>query len=323
MGGLQKDLKKYENLGTLNFFIELSTLFRKDQELRKGFIDKYFFNRIIDGKYIFDGWYSLLTNIGLINVDYDGYLTASDKFMSVENSSVEFSKVILLAFLAKYSKDDVFLEIFSQKNLNFDLRSRTLRIKRCVFSVKNINLLDLLLTLNFLSEDVIYGDFLTINRDFNRDFTELSGKSISSAQSIEDLLKIQEKQRELGELSERFVLEFEKERVSSDNLVLWISPIDTTKGFDILSYENHQCNIDRYIEVKSYSNEVSVHFFWSKNEIKVAKENQDKYFLYLVDRSRINSQSYTPRIIKNPYKFFFVDSNNWSKTCSNWFFREG
>lgn len=317
-----KNLKKYENLGTLNFFIELADLFRKNQELRKDFINKYFFNRVIDGKYIFDGWYALLTNIGLINIDYDGYLTTSDKFISNEDSPIKFAEVILLAFLSKYSKDEFFLEIFSQKNLNFDLSNKTLRIKRYAFSAKNINLLDFLLTLNFLVEDMSYSDFLIINHSFNGYFIEHAGRSINSSQSIENLLKIQEKQRELGELAERFVLKFEQERISSDNQVLWISPIDTTKGFDILSCENKQCIKDRYVEVKSYSNEKSISFFWSKNEINVAKENQDKYFLYLVDRSRINSPSYTPSMIKNPYKFFFVESNDWDKYCSNWFFRK-
>jgi len=317
-----KDLNKYKNLGTLNFFIELSSLFKDKQELRKGFINKFFSNRIIDGKFIFDGWYPLLTNIGLIKVDYDGYITASEKFSSSFDSGLKISKIILSSFLEKYSNDEVFLNIFSQNNFNFDALNRTLRIKRYAFATKNINLLDFLVSLEFLIEDKEYVDFLIINDLHTKEFLELSGQYIGSKKSIEELLKIQEKQRQLGELAEKFIIKYEQNRISSVERVFWIAPVDTGRGFDIMSYENSDYLDERFIEVKSYSDERKLSFYWSENEIKVAKENPEKYYLYLVDRSKIYLTNYKPETIQNPYKFFFLEENNWNKGCSNWFFKK-
>lgn len=315
-----KELYKYQNLGTLNFFIELSRLFEDKQELNKDFINKFFENRVIDGKFIFDGWYHLLTNIGLIKIDYDGYITASKEFLSSLDSNAKISKLILYTFLEKYSKDENFLNIFSQKNLNFDTSNRTLRIKRCAFAAKNINLLDFLISLDFLIEDEKYIDFLIINELHSKKFISLSGQYISSKRSIEELLKMQEKQRTLGEIAEKFVMQYEQKRISSLDKVFWIAPIDTGRGYDILSYEDSNCMNERFIEVKSHTNEKKIGFYWSENEIKIAKENPEQYCIYLVDRSKIESPIYKPEIIKDPYRVFFTENNNWNKNCSNWFF---
>jgi len=314
-----KSLNKYKNLGTLNFYIELTRLLNTEQELKKEYVNKYFSNRIIDGKYIFDGWFELLSNIGLIEIDYEGYITASPKLLTSDSSSY-VAKVILTSFLEKYSKDESFLNIFSQSNLSFDTTNKSLRIKRYAFASKNINLLDFLLTMGFISEDPDFHDFLIINELYRKEFIELAGHSIRAKKSLEELLKLQEKNRQLGELAERFVINFEQQRISSVEKVYWISPIDTGRGFDILSYDDKNFVNERFIEVKSYPNERKVSFFWSANEMKIAQDNSEIYFLYLVDRSKMHTKGYEPEIIKNPYNFFF-EENNWDRNCSNWFFK--
>ena len=314
-----KSLKKYKNLGTLNFYIELIGLFNTEQEIKEEYVNKYFSNRIIDGNFIFDGWLALLSNIGLIEVDYDGYITASPK-LSSSDSNTKVAKVILTSFLEKYSNDEVFLNIFSQRNLNFDIKSKRLRIKRYAFASKNINLLNFLLSMGFMYEDPNYQNFLIIDKLYSQDFIDISGNSISTKKSLEELLKLQEKQRQLGELAERFVINYEQQRISSTDKVYWISPIDTGRGFDILSYDDKNFVNERFIEVKSYSNERKAGFFWSENEMRIAKENSEVYYLYLVDRSKMNIEGYEPEIIKNPYSFFF-EENNWHRSCSNWFFK--
>jgi len=68
--------------------------------------------------------------------------------------------------------------------------------------------------------------------------------------------------------------------------------------------------IDRFIEVKSYDREVS--FFWSRNEVEKAKELKGKYYLYLVDRSRIKENDYKPQQFQDPYKKVF-ENEIWRK----------
>lgn len=124
---------------------------------------------------------------------------------------------------------------------------------------------------------------------------------------VEKLLLQQEKNRQLGELAEKYVFDFECRRLERDDIML-VSEIDYAAGFDIASFSSNQSEeFDRFIEVKSYS--LKCRFFWSKNEIKVAKEIGNKYFLYLVDRSQMHDAAYEPQIIQNPAKKLFSDEN--------------
>ena len=72
---------------------------------------------------------------------------------------------------------------------------------------------------------------------------------------------------------------------------------------------------NRFIEVKSYNNEIS--FYWSKNELEKAKELKSKYFLYLVDRSLMNQDGYVPKVFQNPFKKIF-ENDLWRKEIESW-----
>ena len=96
----------------------------------------------------------------------------------------------------------------------------------------------------------------------------------------------------------------------SDN---WIS----TAGPNILSFENNNSiKHDKFIEVKSYSDDIP-RFYWSKNEINVAKKKQNSYYLYLVDINKIHDSSYNPIIIKNP-SISILENDKWAKTVENY-----
>lgn len=126
---------------------------------------------------------------------------------------------------------------------------------------------------------------------------------------VAKLLLQQEKNRELGELAEKYVFDFECRRLERDDIML-VSAIDYAAGFDIASFSSNQSNdFDRFIEVKSYS--VRCRFFWSSNEYEVARELGDQYFLYLVDRGQMQDAGYEPEIIQNPARELLADSN-WS-----------
>lgn len=124
---------------------------------------------------------------------------------------------------------------------------------------------------------------------------------------VKSLLVQQEKNRQLGELAEKYVLDFECRRLERDDIML-VSEIDYAAGFDIASFSSNQSDeFDRFIEVKSYS--LKCRFFWSNNELEVARELGDQYFLYLVDRGQMQDVGYQPEIIQNPSQKLFGDSN--------------
>ncbi|CAB9544407.1 hypothetical protein BROOK1789C_1659, partial [Bathymodiolus brooksi thiotrophic gill symbiont] len=96
------------------------------------------------------------------------------------------------------------------------------------------------------------------------------------------------------------------------------SEIDTKAGYDIQSYKSdNSFLLDKFIEVKSYSGDP--YFYWSRNEIKTAKQEKNNYFLYLVNRDEMGSDNYQPIIIQNPCKIV-LSGNNWKKNCQNWKF---
>ena len=105
-----------------------------------------------------------------------------------------------------------------------------------------------------------------------------------------------------GAKAESFVLKYERRRICNPVLqrqIKQISEIDVCAGYDIISYENDKSTFyDRFIEVKAIPQKPS--FFWSRNELEIAKLHGEKYFLYLVDLSKIENAEYCPQIISNP-----------------------
>ncbi len=118
----------------------------------------------------------------------------------------------------------------------------------------------------------------------------------------EQLYQQQQAQKALGDQGEDFALRFERQRLyahprSSD--VRLIGRSDVATGYDILSFMGTTSSRhDRYIEVKTYSGEP--HFFLSASEQSAATRYGNNYFVYLVDKARINDPGYAPHIIQNP-----------------------
>ena len=80
-------------------------------------------------------------------------------------------------------------------------------------------------------------------------------------------------------------------------------------GYDIVSYDSDEAvEYDRFIEVKSYVG--SPHFYWSNNEIETAKLYGNKYYIYLVDASKMIDEKYVPDIICNPAEEI-IESAKW------------
>lgn len=176
------------------------------------------------------------------------------------------------------------------------------------FSLKAAVFRNLLISLSALT---VYKNKIIISKTYESAFIkEIKHRKITTQ---EELLNQIEKQQIMGQAGEEFVLNFEKNRCPFSNAqkeqIKQISLVDTSAGYDIISF--HSCGDmhRRYIEVKTFSGKE--HFNWSENEINSAKLRGENYYIYLVDYNLISSPEYTPVMIQNPYKVI-IELGSWS-----------
>ena len=132
-------------------------------------------------------------------------------------------------------------------------------------------------------------------------------KRKQSQGDIDDSLKIQKK---IGQIGEKIVLKFEKNRLKEAGCVDEAEHVDqisedwANKGYDIDSFDGNSPELqpDRFIEVKSSTGK-KFSVFWSENEIEVARELGKRYWIYFV--SEINIENKTspniPEMIQDPF----------------------
>ncbi|WP_424830902.1 DUF3883 domain-containing protein [Ruegeria sp.] len=148
--------------------------------------------------------------------------------------------------------------------------------------------------------------YWTVSERYTSNF--LSAASIENdrrpprAKSVVELDAQLERQRQLGDEAEDWVLQFERARLASHPLqsqIRKISSEDVSAGYDIVSFSSPtSLTHDLFIEVKSHGSRKLFH--WSRNEIATALEFGEAYALYLVDRTKCNEPSYKPHIILAP-----------------------
>lgn len=108
---------------------------------------------------------------------------------------------------------------------------------------------------------------------------------------IETFLALKAHAKEIGELGEKYVIEYEQRRLKSigrPDLAENIEQVSLTNvgaGYDVKSFEKN--GIERFIEVKTTTGEGS-QFQLTFNEYKVAQENKERYWIYFV---RINENT--------------------------------
>lgn len=114
--------------------------------------------------------------------------------------------------------------------------------------------------------------------------------------------KEMERKKMDGFAAENFVFHFESARLHEEKIVVWVSQYVVNEGYDIASYNTAsdvECN--RFIEVKSYTGK-SPYFYWSRNEVSVAETKGESYWLYLVNRDKMDQDSYEPLMINDPVR---------------------
>ncbi|MCB4761984.1 MAG: DUF3883 domain-containing protein [Sulfurovum sp.] len=314
-----EELKKYRNLGTPSYFWEFFCLFEKNKIWTESTIKEYFFNKRIDDRIIFDGCIPLLKATNIIFIDVDQTIQLEYPYRNILHSQEFLQQKLLEGFLDEFQEDEKFSSIF--KNTSYDyLVSKSIVVDDSSFGLKYSNIRKLLVDFDFLRPyEGMEGKYI-INPRKKKYFEEKIVPKIRKIMGIEELKK-QLKQQELnGEEAEKYVLSYEKSRLNGKDGIEWIAPYDSAAGFDILSYHDQDDDENnRFIEVKSYIG-IKPYFYWTKNEMKKAKDRGYDYVIYLVCRERMNDDTYHPIIIHNPFSNI-LESEEWSKEVDKYYIK--
>ena len=319
-----EELSQYENLGTPNFFYEFFTQLKNTkQPWREDNVRSYFYNRIIGGQVIFDGCLPMAQAIEAVHVDNTGIITMNSVLNSFLISEKYLAGKLLEMILLAVQKDKVFHEIFCAENISYDVIYRLIQIESSAFRFRYSCFRNLLIDFEFI---YFHPDSnirkLIINSKYKRLFDSRVLPEIRRRKiGIVELEKSLEQKQIYGAESEVYVLKFEQKRLachSSFEKIERISEYDVGAGYDVVSFDRiESIDLDRFIEVKSFSGIPSFH--WSRNEIDVARSMKDQYFIYLVNRDKINEIGYIPTIIQNPYETVLENNTEWNKRVDSYF----
>ncbi len=311
-----KELRRYRNLGTPNFFFELLITLKENREsmYTRTDIEKLFYNRVIDGRSIFDGCLEIAIQAEILSMENDLLFLSNGIAESLNSISQMRDKFVEFLFKA-IKDDDEFHKIFCSDYLSHDIIYKSLQINNSAFSLKYSNFKQLLIDFEaILTHPRSEINSFIVNNRYKKLFDKTVLPEIKKRKyGIEAFRKAMEQQQIYGEEAEKFVLDFEFRRLNEQREINWVAEYIVNEGYDIASY-NHVFDEfpNRFIEVKSYDGETP-YFFWSRNEFSVAKIKKDEYWLYLVNRSALQNPDYMPIMVQNPYINILNNDNSWVK----------
>jgi hypothetical protein len=147
-------------------------------------------------------------------------------------------------------------------------------------------------------------------------------KKKTQKQLEKQLEREQEDLKKIGTFAEKVVEKEEKKELEKAGLyeearrVKIISSEDAKAGYDIESFgkEGEERGKQIFIEVKSSAN-LQTNFFWTENEVTVARKEGEKYWLYFVRGVDWEKKTWLPPIqkIKNAMKIF--EDPQFNKKC--------
>ncbi len=243
--------------------------------------------------------------IGLL-FEKDGFYSGTDIGLSAVKEGFHSFIHVISSRTLEYLIDN---NLISPDAIIFNPNASVCRIKRSGVSFVAAVMRNLLLD----SRALVESDFgiYDVGSDFEPLFEE-QVKKRRAKMTLEQLMEQHKRQEEQGRKAEEFVLGYEKRRLlwsDNSNLVKQISDFDVSAGYDIVSFDSpDSTRYDRFIEVKSYSS--TQVFFWSSNEMRIAQEMKERYYLYLVDMEQYQSNGYEPTIVCDPISQI-MESKDW------------
>jgi hypothetical protein len=286
-------------------------------------VNAYFYNRIVDGNHIFDGCLPLATAIGAVAIRDDNVLTLHPSLVPALVNERYLQDKFLEMLFAALKEDDLFHEIFCSNNISYDIIYRLIQVDISAFQFRYANFRRLLLSFDFLYPHPDgHINKLIVTSKYKRLFDREIMPEIKKRKLGVGELELQLEQNRIhGENAEIFVETFERRRLAGHPALINVERIsiyDAGAGYDIVSFNDLQSvEADRFIEVKSFAGIPS--FFWSRNEIDVARIKKEAYFLYLVDRDQMSISDYEPMIIRNPHEEVINSEIRWAKRVESYY----
>ena len=270
--------------------------------------------KYLENALAFDETLSLLVDLKIVKNNSDELFPS--KTFPVSHDSIDDFKKKFLPVL--FSANGEVSEQLRNFLLNFQTDSDKTFFKATeIQKIKFSDTRNLLLELEFISASPDNTTYF-----INPDYADLFVKQFSRRKLSPESLKIKQAENDsIGLTAEKAVIDFEVKRLTNISLVP--SEIEHTSqenvlaGYDIKSFENNlngnSKRIDRYIEVKAVSVE-DFKFYWSRNEIEIAKVFGEKYFLYLLPVVSNNTFDFEKlMIINNPFKNIYSNGLEWKK----------
>lgn len=323
------ELLKHNRLGNkdeLLFFLFDSLSKENKQSLLN--VRKYCVSNAFSIGSSFDGIINFLQFISFIDVAGDNISLNSKSFDQAKfNKQTYLNEFHLYEHLInKLKESSVLQEMFNANNVKFSQKLSQYYVLENKFPYKYFLFRNMLLSAGFFHRSDDLPNHLLVKKQFTDYFGEIVANDLSVFSknalrkiSLAEFKKALKAKENAGKRAELFALEFEHRRLRKHpnyKKVEIISDDCVNAGYDIESFEDiDSIALDRFIEVKSYVGKIS--FFWSRNEVEKAKELRARYYLYLVDRSRIHEKNYKPQIFQDPYKKVF-ENDLWKKETENW-----
>lgn len=320
-----EELDCYENLGTPGFFWELlNSLQRSDAPWSEADIRAHFFNRIVDGKSVFDGCMPLAMAVGVIAIGPDGRMRVDEDFSRFLISEKYMRGKLLERLFGALRSDDSLGLIFAPEHVSYDVVYKLIQIENGAFGFRHVSLREFLVSFGFLD---YHPDpkirRLVVHKGYRKLFDSVILPETESRKiGIEELERSLGNKRKQGLDAEELIVSYEKSRLAAHPRVQdvqRISDYDVGAGYDVVSYDSESSDeYDRFIEVKSCSTDRR--FYWSRNEVAQARIKRKSYYLYLVDSVRMHENGYVPVIIQDPFENVF-QSDAWAREEQSWLFQ--
>jgi hypothetical protein len=310
-----KDLRQYNNFGTPNYFFGLLKNLKDNDNViwNKSNIEQLFYNKVIDGRSIYDGCLEIAIRINFLLLKEDN-ITLNKNLIGFLNSVNQMSDKFIEYLFIALKEDEVFYNIFSSEFLTYDIMHKTLQISNSAFGFKFGNFKQLLIDFDVIrSHPTIEINSYLLNTTYKTLFDKTILPEIKKRViGIEEFKKSMELQQIYGEEAEKFVVDFENRRLNGKKRIDWVAEYVVNAGYDVISYNiESDDEYNRFIEVKSYEGKIP-YFFWSRNEYQVARLKKEEYWLYLINRKKMNDNAYKPIMIPNPH-LNILNNDDWSK----------